>query len=539
MLDISQIDDKFPFPEMRDGQRECIEFILNSFNSGKRIVIVEGPTGSGKSVIGITVANYFDKAYYLTPQKILQSQIMRDFVDEGASELKGKATYKCTYWHRMNSKSIPLPKHIIEQEQYMDRDCTEGYCRLYNNNNTGCCGAGDSSHCPYLNKVYQTINAHIAVMNFSSFLYQTAYTGRFQTRDLLIVDECHNIETALLDFIQLSISDKLLKRIGLSLPQLPNLVDYLEYFDSNDLSGRLETLKANAVAKKDYKEVDEVESISIKYARLMECIQDGDEWVVEYRQNRFGSQIEIKPIFVKGYTEHCLLKFGIKILLMSATVLNVNLLCTSLGLDRSTVSAYKMTSRFPVEHRPIYMIPTARMVGGKDKQHVWGPKMVSAVDKIISKYKGKRGIIHTHNFAIAKMLMDDCKNKRRFLYQENFDNKDDMLLSHAASVDGIIVAPAMHEGLDLHGDLSRFQILCKTPWPNFFESKQLARRNELDPQYIPWLVALKLVQSVGRSVRSEDDYADTYVIDDTFKEFIKQHKNLIPTWFLDAIKTHK
>jgi len=47
-LDPSKIDDHFPYPEYREGQKRTIEKIVSSFNN-KRVCILEAPTGSGKA----------------------------------------------------------------------------------------------------------------------------------------------------------------------------------------------------------------------------------------------------------------------------------------------------------------------------------------------------------------------------------------------------------------------------------------------------------------------------------------------------------
>jgi len=54
-------------------------------------------------------------------------------------------------------------------------------------------------------------------------------------------------------------------------------------------------------------------------------------------------------------------------------------------------------------------------------------------------------------------------------------------------------------------------------------------------QYYVWLTCLKLVQSYGRSVRSETDYANTYILDAQFGKFYKQARKMLPAWFIDAI----
>jgi Rad3-related DNA helicase len=238
---------------------------------------------------------------------------------------------------------------------------------------------------------------------------------------------------------------------------------------------------------------------------------------------------------VKEKSEDYIFRFGKKIVLMSATILNVDVFCRSLGITRDQVAAKRMKNRFPVENRRIYVHSYTKVTGGQSKQKEWGPKLLKAANEVIDKHPDDRGIIHTHNFNIARMLVSESKHRKRMLFQHNFKNKDEMLKEHAKTEGSIIVAPAMHEGLDLRGDLSRFQIIAKMPYPNFYDDKQLARRIEIDREYYNWLVALKLVQGYGRSVRNEEDFADTYVIDSGIWTFLKYNTKLLPGWFIEAI----
>jgi Rad3-related DNA helicase len=67
----------------------------------------------------------------------------------------------------------------------------------------------------------------------------------------------------------------------------------------------------------------------------------------------------------------------------------------------------------------------------------------------------------------------------------------------------------------------------------------LARRVELDRTYYTWITSLKLCQSYGRSIRSESDFADTYIIDGAFTKFRQMAKNILPEWFTEAIIEEK
>lgn len=95
------IDDNFPIrvngkPSYRKHQVETITKILSAFASGKKFVCVDAPPGSGKSPINYTVCKIIGNAAYLTPQKQLQDQIMREGWSDTTS-LKGKNAYACNY----------------------------------------------------------------------------------------------------------------------------------------------------------------------------------------------------------------------------------------------------------------------------------------------------------------------------------------------------------------------------------------------------------------------------------------------------------
>jgi len=187
---LSHIDDCFPKEDYRDGQREVIEFAVKAFLDGKKLVILECPTGSGKSPIGMAIANLSRNAYYLTITKILQDQLASDFSD--ITELKGRNAYPCTFYERMGDKLIDrklMTKKSLSKALSERSNCDTGFCRKRKQGykcldcftpNGPVEGylevlpAGSQySACPYYEQVYQAINNHNVVMNFSSFLYQT------------------------------------------------------------------------------------------------------------------------------------------------------------------------------------------------------------------------------------------------------------------------------------------------------------------------------------------------------------------------------
>ena len=91
-------------------------------------------------------------------------------------------------------------------------------------------------------------------------------------------------------------------------------------------------------------------------------------------------------------------------------------------------------------------------------------------------------------------------------------------------------------GLDLKDDLSRFQIITKVPYPNKSDRWTEAKRNAHE-QWYNWQTALKLIHGYGRSIRSKEDWAKTYVLDSAFGYFVKKNNNILPDWFTKAIRT--
>lgn len=571
LFDLQQLDKSFPMASYRDGQRECLEYAINAYNSGKRIVILECPTGGGKSAIGMTLANMSNRSYYITITKILQDQLIRDFPN--VVDLKGRNSYKCTLYERYGEDFVNrslISRKDLNKKLETPPNCATGFCKTKINGEQkkhSCikCFLGDNkrfpqslkiqrgdlrelpdgmaySACPYYEQLYSAMQADQVTMNFSSFLYQTTMTDRFNLpRDLLIIDEAHNIEPQLLDFITLTISDNIFSEQNMTIPKLDTADEYVAWFEKVNFERIIKSLIDIAEFNDDHKEMDNLERILNKYNLFRTHHSNKTEWVVEYKSDKNVRTLILKPIYVADFAHDLLFKHGYKVLLLSATILDVDVMCRSLGFKRSDVAARRMKNRFPVSNRPIYLDTVAKMTGGKDAMGAWMPQLVRKVDELAAAYEGKRGIIHTHNFAIMEAILNTCKpaTLRRIITQKECPDKSEMLKIHAKRNDSIIVAPAMHEGINLIDDLSRFQVICKVPYANYFDNKQLAKRIEVDNKYYVWLTALKLVQSYGRSIRSETDYADTYIIDAAIHKFLKDAKDMLPPWFTEAISKEK
>jgi Rad3-related DNA helicase len=98
----------------------------------------------------------------------------------------------------------------------------------------------------------------------------------------------------------------------------------------------------------------------------------------------------------------------------------------------------------------------------------------------------------------------------------------------------VLISPSLTEGIDLKDDLSRFCIICKMPYANLKDKWTRIRINE-DQKWYMIKACTTLVQMTGRSIRSEQDFAKTYILDSDFLNLAKFGINTFPKWWQDAV----
>lgn len=143
-------------------------------------------------------------------------------------------------------------------------------------------------------------------------------------------------------------------------------------------------------------------------------------------------------------------------------------------------------------------------------------------EKVLNNHKGERGVIHTTTYEIAKQL--ENKFDRIIAYKTADEKLELMAKIEELRDDRILAGPSLVEGVDLYDDLARFQILVKVPYPNL--QSQLWRRRCYSKER--WLfnyqTALWIEQAIGRGHRNRHDWCVTYLMDKRFLQFFT-HKS--------------
>jgi Rad3-related DNA helicase len=164
--------------------------------------------------------------------------------------------------------------------------------------------------------------------------------------------------------------------------------------------------------------------------------------------------------------------------------------------------------------------------------------LIKKVRELLAKHKGEKGIIHTVNYNIAEILveqLDETVEGKRLLMPTAKNKKEVLEKFYKSSKDYVLISPSLTEGLDLKEDLSRFCIICKVPYMNITDT-WIKERIRYDQNWYNCNVAQTLIQMTGRSIRSETDFATSYILDEAFYTFASKNYNLFPKWWQESVK---
>jgi Rad3-related DNA helicase len=536
----------FPFDKIRKEQEIAIDFALNSFlNEDKKYVILELGTGVGKSATGITIARYMENhapvsvgengdrlvgSYVVTTQKILQEQYLRDFGPSCGRNLvksiKSSSNYMCSF--------------------YSDQTCAESkriLMKLGKQLNGTDFQKSCKTSCRYSIEKQEFIDSSIAVTNFPYILAESMYAGKLEPRAMLIVDEAHNAETELGKFIEITFSEKFARDVlKCKSPKSESQSSIFEWINSTykkalskhirELEKALEKLSNDIEGYGNFsKQYEILDKHICKINRFIEVYKP-DNWIMNVAlpspdNKKAGKKFEFKPIDVSPYAYSNFFRLGNRVLLMSATIVNKDIFSKSIGIETKDVSYLSIPSPFPVENRPIHFLP----VGSMSKSMIDStlPKMSEVVKMLLEKHPQEKGIIHCTNFKVAKYIKESINSSRLVLHDSS--NREEMLKFHVDSKDPtVLVSPSMMEGVDLYDDLSRFQIICKVPFP-YLGDLVVKKRMEKNKFWYPYMTAKSIIQSLGRSIRNESDHAVSYILDSDWEKFFRMNQMLFDKTF--------
>jgi len=269
-------------------------------------------------------------------------------------------------------------------------------------------------------------------------------------------------------------------------------------------------------------------------------LSNPNSWIISKIKKEYDEiiEIELKPLDISPYCKDIFDRCS-KTLVMSATILNSKAFCRNVGLNTDDVKFIQVQSDFPIENRPIYPLNIAYLNHNNLQLQETKSSIARAVDNIMTVHRNDKGIIHTTSYEQLNFIRDKISedNLQRLIVTDPDIQREAVIAEHINSIKPtVLISPSFYTGIDLKHDLSRFQIITKIPYPNLGDRWINAKR-DLDEEWYRWQTALRLVQAYGRSIRSKEDWAKTYILDSAFNSFINRNRNLFPDWFRQAIKS--
>jgi ATP-dependent DNA helicase DinG len=579
MSQVSAYIKNFPFPTLREKQSYVLKEIDAAFASGYNQIIVEAPTGFGKSPVAIATALTLGSSYILTSTKNLQTQYARDFTFVRVA--KGKNNFRCEVKddfikngtfrckpcggvglqsgchhtsvdygpcmsdehfdckYKTNLKDYKvIGKGAKEEVLLVEGHYQNAYSKWYHLNNLREDVIRDWRPCQYFHQLNISLAAAHSVLNYAIFL--GLVNKKLPSRELLIFDEAHLLETEIVRFREIAISRRKWRKY------IPDLrIDNHGYEVEGWVSflDKLRDMMLNVKIPAENKELlIEAEQDIEKLELTIESISlHPDNWIVSEitLEGLEVVKVELKPLDVSPYCKSVFTKCN-KSLMMSATILDSDTFCKGIGLEPDDVKVIHVGSDFPLQNTPIYPLNVAYLNYAELHKDAVKRTIAGAIDRIMTEHKDHKGIIHTTSYEQLHFIKENIskENKRRLLETDPEVQRDEIIKEHIdATKPTVLISPSLHLGLDLKDDLSRFQVITKVPYPSLGD-RWIDEKRKRNERWYKWQTALRLVQGYGRSVRSKDDWATTYVIDSAFGPFVRKNKNILPHWFIQAIQPH-
>ena len=528
------------------SQQYAIPNIVDSLSKYK-FIIVQGPTGCGKSFIAKTIANGFRKptprltklvknytafettwengklvyeyadefegnrygTSILTTTKALQDQYTRDFKD--IKPLKGKGSYICNFDDRSPADQAP--------------------CMFSNKLKKEC---WDCNRCDYYEARNDSISAKISIENYFSFFYKPDH---LKHRQLIVCDEASELENIIVSRFSCNIEIGRLNKYGFN---LPHSVDRNRFYNSLcKLQVKLEDRFVQILRMFD-KHADTVgDNIKKEYKFISDLKGDlslvidtwsQSEYIINKAYIRSKQYVQLIPKKVDTLAHH-IFKYADNIILMSATFVDYRLVMRNLGIQENEYKYIDLPTSFDSRKSPILF---GNFHLNKKNLEYNFPKIVKCVEEILEEHKNEKGLIHTQSNVITKMLKDKINNDR-ILYRikGNKDNIDILTEHQETDRPTVLASPSMSFGVDLKGDDARFCIILKCPWPDLSD----VRIKEMSKNNNKWYTSkmfTTFIQQCGRCTRDENDASVTYVLDAaSIRKLIPAYRNLLPIYFTD------
>jgi Rad3-related DNA helicase len=548
-----KIQPHFPMPSPRKYQDDALNVAWWALeNDDFDNVVIEAPTGTGKSAIAMTLQHRFQSAYLLTPTLGLTEQYKRDY-GHVVEEVRGRSNFPC-WINSGTAHNAPCYKN--------GKRCPHAK-------------KDEDDPCPYYEQKWRGQDARLTLTNPAYIFRAIQFDEGWGQRDFAIIDEAHNLEPFFMGLLEVQITeadfDKVWGPKTMPMFHIPK-----------DWEDTIKKLLDGAIASRDKAKTDRDDiaeetfnSIAQRCSMMLTLLSKPNDMVMNQDTERAGRVLTGKPVRVNQFALDRLEQISRKRIMLSATVLDIETYLKSLGLEHQKTLFICITdSPFPSSNFNIHYAPCGQMSYSKRKHSI--PRQIKAIAAIMRRYPDQRGVVLPHTHAIRRELVEGLVAEGlgdRILTHDSDGRARDLVIDRFMSSKGpgqVLISTYVGEGFDFAGDLAHWLVLSKIPYL-YTPDPQIAQRMEQDEHewrrehegtpacpYEPpnkysgklcssftcakpcqrWYnlqTTLKLVQGAGRIHRRPDDVGSIFILDGSWQRFYRQNGHLLPGWFRDNI----
>lgn len=465
------------------------------YSSLSKLNMLEAPTGIGKSPMALCLGEMMDSSLTVvnTATISLQNQYERDFPD--ICKLVGRNNFPC----------LKAPVSAAEAPCIADPSifCESGY------------------HAQEI----RARRARTIVTNYALYLSDLMYGRRWHERrpGLLVCDEGHR----LLDFLSsaetVRLDTKLANKVGLSCSPLDTLAaakGWVEKYGQRIHDRAYVLMASGSPWSRDW----------VTLMRQAEGIASAPSNLVA---TRTGEIFEATPVWPKA-AARMLLASADHILVMSATLWGGQFFADLLGFDQE-YQYHSAPSPFDSWRWPVYYHPVAAL-NKKVGAAAWN-KISEACHGYMHDRPGDRGIIHVASnlqceLAGREILRCDACRGRLVLLRRG-GKRSESIERYRANPAAWIIHPSLGEGESFDDEQCRIQLIAKIKFPDLGDPlvSMRASSSTLGQKYYFGSTAAYTAQTVGRGMRSTDDFCETFILDGSFATLYDRNRSAFPSWF--------
>lgn len=523
-----------PYREFRQGQEHAITSMLKLWENGQKVIELNAPTASGKSVDLYVLGKILEKEYNLA--KVVYTSPQVALIESGnlfdLPKLVGKRNYPCL--------------GLV--------DCTAEECPFTSKEE----GFAVCEDCSYRAAKKAFKESDFGAATFHRYL---ADPSIYSECSVLFVDESSELEGILLDkaTIELNINLKDITKKSKIYDKSNDLQKFLETFDvkphlENQYDKLQQIVKDLGKQCTDYRsqifknkptssEIKRLKAIQHEYnkhyrqetacANALRYIKAGVPYVltsdIEEVWNAGMRRKELLPVpYFKLLDSHVV--FGDLVAKLDCVVLASGTPTTS--MVTSQYKSVMIPHPIDVSRRLIHYDPVGSM--NYNSRERTAKQMAIRIKQLHDTYS-RHTLVHTGSYAVARIIMEYlCRLHDDIVIQEQ-GYREKALADWQAKDDTIFLSVNYERGISLDGPEYPMNIIAKIPFPALYDY-WIQAKNLLDNKYYYNLTtAVAIQQAAGRCTRSPEDRSDTHILDSSFYYFYQKHKYLFCDWFKEAL----